>query len=86
MFDLKNLGLGRSCTILCWEIYRKLCPSGPVTSSVDLVFSQWLYLGFPIGAVLPFAVYWLHKRYPDKMFDRVIWPIILDGGQTVPQA
>lgn len=47
---------------------------------------QWLYLGFPIGAALPFAAYWLHKRYPDKMYDKIIWPIVLDGGQTVPQA
>lgn len=30
--------------------------------------------------------YWLHKRYPDKMFDRIVFPIIFDGGNTVPQA
>jgi hypothetical protein len=48
--------------------------------------SKWLYLGFPIGAALPFITYRLHKKYPGKFFDRVMWPIVLDGSQTVPQA
>lgn len=61
----------------------------PWIPTAKLIFCfvlQWLYLGFPIGAVLPFLAYLLHRKYPGKSFDRVIWPIVLDGGQTVPQA
>ncbi len=47
--------------------------------------SQWLYLGFPLGAIAPLILYQLHKRYPDKKFNKIVVPLICNGANTIPQ-
>lgn len=32
-----------------------------------------LYLGFLAGAVLPLIPWWLHRKYPKRSFDKVIF-------------
>ncbi|KAJ9099235.1 hypothetical protein QFC21_004115 [Naganishia friedmannii] len=49
---------------------------------------QILYLGFPLGATVPIACWYLHKRYPNSRinFKKVNFAIICDGASTVPQS
>ena len=45
-----------------------------------------LYLGFPIGAVLPVIPWYLSKRYPKQRFwKKLSLPLILDGSAMAPQ-
>lgn len=48
--------------------------------------AQLLYLGFPIGAIAPVILFYLHKRFPRSHFNRWNFAIIADGAQTVPQS
>jgi OPT family oligopeptide transporter len=43
-----------------------------------------LYLGFLIGAILPFIPYVLHKKYRYKWLPKVAWPIILHSAALPP--
>lgn len=45
----------------------------------------WLYMGFVLGAIVPIALYWAHKRWPGKKLNKVVFPIICSGATLVPQ-
>ncbi|KAJ9116430.1 hypothetical protein QFC22_004872 [Naganishia vaughanmartiniae] len=47
-----------------------------------------LYLGFPLGAAVPIACWYLHKRYPNSRinFKKINFAIVCDGASTVPQS
>ncbi|WVQ63858.1 OPT family small oligopeptide transporter [Kwoniella botswanensis] len=44
-----------------------------------------LYLGFLIGAIVPLACWWGHKRWPGYKLNKVVFPIICSGATIVPQ-
>ncbi|CED83030.1 Sexual differentiation process protein ISP4 [Phaffia rhodozyma] len=44
-----------------------------------------LYLGFPIGVAVPVLMYYLHKKYPSRGFDKIVFPIICSGATLLPQ-
>lgn len=48
---------------------------------------QWLYLGFPLGALLPVIPWYLAKLYPNhkKFLAKLSIPLLLDGAMMAPQ-
>ncbi|WWC98020.1 OPT family small oligopeptide transporter [Kwoniella sp. B9012] len=44
-----------------------------------------LYVGFLIGAIVPVACWWGHKRWPGYKLNKVVFPIICSGATIVPQ-
>ncbi|KAK8844104.1 OPT family small oligopeptide transporter [Kwoniella newhampshirensis] len=44
-----------------------------------------LYLGFLLGAAVPIACYYGHKRWPGYKLNKVVFPIICSGASIVPQ-
>nr|XP_019009874.1 OPT family small oligopeptide transporter [Kwoniella pini CBS 10737]OCF48655.1 OPT family small oligopeptide transporter [Kwoniella pini CBS 10737] len=44
-----------------------------------------LYLGFLVGALVPIACWWGHKRWPGYKLNKVVFPIICSGASIVPQ-
>lgn len=45
----------------------------------------WLYTGFILGAIVPLACYWAHKRWPEYKLHKVVFPIVCHGATQVPQ-
>ncbi|WVW79403.1 OPT family small oligopeptide transporter [Kwoniella bestiolae CBS 10118] len=44
-----------------------------------------LYLGFLIGAIVPIACWWGHRRWSGYKLNKVVFPIICSGATIVPQ-
>ncbi|WWD21237.1 OPT family small oligopeptide transporter [Kwoniella shandongensis] len=44
-----------------------------------------LYLGFLLGAAVPIACHYGHKRWPGYKLNKVVFPIICSGASIVPQ-
>jgi hypothetical protein len=44
-----------------------------------------LYLGFPLGAAVPVAMWLAHKRWPHRKFNKVVFPIICSGAIVIPE-
>ncbi|WRT69105.1 OPT family small oligopeptide transporter [Kwoniella shivajii] len=46
---------------------------------------EGLYLGFLLGAIVPVACWWGHRRWPGYKLNKVVFPIICSGATIVPQ-
>ncbi|OCF35596.1 OPT family small oligopeptide transporter [Kwoniella heveanensis BCC8398] len=44
-----------------------------------------LYLGFLLGAIVPIACWYGHKRWPGYKLNKIVFPIICSGATVVPQ-
>ncbi|WWC91168.1 OPT family small oligopeptide transporter [Kwoniella dendrophila CBS 6074] len=44
-----------------------------------------LYLGFLLGALVPIACFYGHKRWPGYKLNKVVFPIICSGATLIPQ-